>query len=79
MSFSADGKLLATGCDDNNAYTWDVSEIIRDTGCNQLLNTNVSVPVAFLISQCKLNAPSQDCTKTLLDVGDAIVDSSHRV
>ncbi|KAG1864564.1 WD40-repeat-containing domain protein, partial [Suillus tomentosus] len=25
VSFSVDGKLLATGCDDNNAYTWDVS------------------------------------------------------
>ena len=25
VSFSTDGTLLATGCYDNNAYTWDVS------------------------------------------------------
>jgi len=43
MSFSADGKLLATGCDDNNAYTWDVSAIVREAGLDGLLlNANVS-------------------------------------
>jgi len=42
VSFSADGKLLATGCDDNNAYSWDISEIVRDNGLNQpALNPNV--------------------------------------
>ncbi|KAG2740984.1 WD40 repeat-like protein [Suillus brevipes Sb2] len=37
MSFSADGKLLATGCDDNNAYTWDVYAILTEAGLDDLL------------------------------------------
>ncbi|KAG1905058.1 quinon protein alcohol dehydrogenase-like superfamily [Suillus fuscotomentosus] len=32
-----DGKLLATGCDDNNAYTWDVSGILKEAGLSELL------------------------------------------
>ncbi|OAX32411.1 WD40 repeat-like protein, partial [Rhizopogon vinicolor AM-OR11-026] len=45
VSFSADGKLLATGSWDNDAYTWDVPAIIREAGCNELL----SVSLAFLM------------------------------
>ncbi|KAG1836368.1 hypothetical protein DFJ58DRAFT_749823 [Suillus subalutaceus] len=37
VSFSADGKLLATGCDDKNAYTWDVSAIVKEAGLSYLL------------------------------------------
>lgn len=37
MSFSADGKLLATGCDDQNTYTWDVHAIVRKAGLDDLL------------------------------------------
>jgi WD40 repeat protein len=33
VSFSADGELLVTGCSDN-AYTWDVSRIVREAGFN---------------------------------------------
>jgi WD40 repeat protein len=32
VSFSADGKLLATGCHDANAYTWDFDAIVERTG-----------------------------------------------
>jgi hypothetical protein len=35
-SFSADGKLLATGCKDN-AYTWDVCAIVAEAGLDDLL------------------------------------------
>jgi WD40 repeat protein len=43
VSFSADGKLLATGSDNNNAYTWDVYAILRETGLDEiLLDVNVS-------------------------------------
>jgi WD40 repeat protein len=45
VSFSADGTLLATGSWDHNAYTWDVPAIIREAGCDELLN----VSLAFLI------------------------------
>ncbi|KIK33400.1 hypothetical protein CY34DRAFT_813629 [Suillus luteus UH-Slu-Lm8-n1] len=31
-------KLLATGCDDNNAYTWDVAAIVREAGLDDLLS-----------------------------------------
>jgi WD40 repeat protein len=37
LSFSADGKELATGCWDKNAYTWDVSAIVREVGRDELL------------------------------------------
>jgi WD40 repeat protein len=40
VSFSADGKLLATTCSDKNAYTWDISAIVTEAGL--LLNPDVS-------------------------------------
>jgi len=39
VSFSTDGKLLATCCSDHNAYSWDISGILEEAG---LLNQNVS-------------------------------------
>jgi WD40 repeat protein len=43
VSFSADGKLLATGCDDNNAYTWNMSVAVEEAGLSDLLlKPNVS-------------------------------------
>jgi WD40 repeat protein len=42
VSFSTDGKLLATGCNDGDAYTWDISAIVREAGLDELvLNPNV--------------------------------------
>jgi WD40 repeat protein len=49
LSFSADGTVLATGCWDNNAYTWDVSAIVREAGLEELLS-NSHVSLASLIS-----------------------------
>jgi WD40 repeat protein len=41
-SFAPDGKLLATGCN-NNAYMWDVSAIVKEAGLAELLlNPDVS-------------------------------------
>ncbi|KAG2087203.1 uncharacterized protein F5147DRAFT_728154, partial [Suillus discolor] len=37
VSFSADGKLLATGCFDRNAYTWDICRILNEAGLSELL------------------------------------------
>jgi WD40 repeat protein len=42
VSFSTDGQLLATGCDDHNAYTWDISAVIKEAGFSDLLNPIVS-------------------------------------
>ncbi|KAG1777214.1 quinon protein alcohol dehydrogenase-like superfamily [Suillus placidus] len=36
VSFSADGKLLATGCG-KNVYTWDISAIVKEAGLDELL------------------------------------------
>ncbi|KAG2060735.1 WD40 repeat-like protein [Suillus hirtellus] len=36
VSFSADGKLV-TGCDDKNAYTWDILAIVKEAGLEELL------------------------------------------
>jgi WD40 repeat protein len=42
-SFSADGMLLVTGCEDHNAYMWDISAIVKEAGLGELLlNPNVS-------------------------------------
>ena len=38
ISFSADGRLLATGCDDNNAYTWDIAAFVIDAGLDHPLS-----------------------------------------
>ncbi|KAG2045335.1 hypothetical protein BDR03DRAFT_938474 [Suillus americanus] len=37
MSFSSDGKLLATSCDDENVYTWNFSAILQDAGFDDFL------------------------------------------
>ncbi|KAG2341112.1 WD40 repeat-like protein [Suillus weaverae] len=37
-AFSADGKLLSTGCDDENVYVWDVQAILRTAGLEDLLS-----------------------------------------
>jgi WD40 repeat protein len=37
VSFSAGGKQLATGCEDKNAYIWDVAAILREAGLDDLL------------------------------------------
>ncbi|KAG2346304.1 WD40 repeat-like protein [Suillus weaverae] len=37
-AFSADGKLLSTGCADENAYVWDVQAILKPAGLEDLLS-----------------------------------------
>ena len=37
LSFSTDGQLPATGCWDNDAYTWDISTMIGEAGLDELL------------------------------------------
>jgi WD40 repeat protein len=36
-AFSTDGKLLSIGCDDENAYVWDVQAILKTAGLEDLL------------------------------------------
>jgi WD40 repeat protein len=35
---SADGKLLSTGCKDNNVYVWDIQAILKTAGLEYLLS-----------------------------------------
>ncbi|KAG2341135.1 WD40 repeat-like protein [Suillus weaverae] len=37
-ALSADGKLLSTGCADENAYVWDVQAILKTAGLEDLLS-----------------------------------------
>jgi WD40 repeat protein len=37
-AISADGKLLVTGCDDNNVYVWDLHAILNKAGLEDLLS-----------------------------------------
>ncbi|KAG1850035.1 hypothetical protein C8R48DRAFT_381493 [Suillus tomentosus] len=46
VSFSEDGKLLATSCADTNTYTWDVAAIVTEDGLNDLfLNSKANQSV----------------------------------
>ncbi|KAG2748764.1 hypothetical protein P692DRAFT_20833975, partial [Suillus brevipes Sb2] len=36
-ALSPDGKVLVTGCENNNAYTWDVHAILKEAGLEDLL------------------------------------------
>jgi WD40 repeat protein len=40
-SLSADGKLLVTGCHDENAYVWDIHAILREAGLRDILSVSV--------------------------------------
>ncbi|KAG2739634.1 WD40 repeat-like protein [Suillus brevipes Sb2] len=43
-TLSPDGKLLATGCENHNAYTWDVHAILKEAGLEDLLPPTPNVP-----------------------------------
>jgi WD40 repeat protein len=40
VSFQTDGRQPATGCRDNNAYTWDIYAIFEEAGLSE--HPNVS-------------------------------------
>ncbi|KAG2069933.1 WD40 repeat-like protein [Suillus decipiens] len=42
-AFSADGKVLVTGCDDKNVYVWDVHAILGEAGLQDLLATDTDI------------------------------------
>ncbi|KAG2367816.1 WD40-repeat-containing domain protein [Suillus spraguei] len=46
VAFSLDGKVLATGCKNENAYTWDVHAILKKADLEDLLPSipNINVP-----------------------------------
>jgi WD40 repeat protein len=49
ISFSADGELLATGCE-YNAYTWDIPAILKEAGFDHLLSdSDVSIYDSLLL------------------------------
>jgi len=37
-AISTDGKLLVTGCNDKNAYVWDIHTTLKDAGLEELLS-----------------------------------------
>jgi WD40 repeat protein len=56
-AFSADGKLLSTGCEDNNAYVWDIQAILRAAGLEGLLSisdvsANLNPPHYLIPNDC---------------------------
>jgi WD40 repeat protein len=51
-AISTSEELLVTGCDDHNAYVWDVHTILRNTGLEDLLyipyvSVNISVTIPY--------------------------------
>ncbi|KAG2047257.1 WD40 repeat-like protein [Suillus hirtellus] len=53
VSFSVDGKLLATGCHDKNAYTWDVAAIVKEAGLDDLLSDPKANKLALVHASAK--------------------------
>ncbi|KAG1898134.1 uncharacterized protein F5891DRAFT_488688 [Suillus fuscotomentosus] len=45
-ALSADGKLLVTGCQNKNAYTWDIHAILKRAGLEDLLRPSSDVTAA---------------------------------
>ncbi|KAG2038632.1 WD40-repeat-containing domain protein [Suillus americanus] len=39
VALSSDGKVLVTGCEDGNAYTWDIHAILKEAGLEKLLQS----------------------------------------
>jgi hypothetical protein len=72
VSFSADGKRLATGCNDKNAYIWDVTVILREAGLDDLL-LDPKVSQARFITFLQPNALCQ-ANKLALHVRDTFVE-----
>jgi WD40 repeat protein len=62
VSFSADGKLLSTGCDDENVYTWDVSAILKEAGLDNLL---LDQPNKSLLAVRETFIKSSRCSRIL--------------
>jgi WD40 repeat protein len=48
--FSADGKVLATGCDDGHIYTWDIFTIVKEADLEDLLSDKVSFSIHFILN-----------------------------
>jgi WD40 repeat protein len=56
---SPDGKALVTGCQDGNAYTWDVHAILKEAGVEGLLSIGTDIvsasthhPLSFTYNVC---------------------------
>ncbi|KAG2343269.1 WD40 repeat-like protein [Suillus weaverae] len=58
---SADGKLLVTGCNDNNAYVWDTQAILKEAGLETLLSITDIPPKNGL--EHKAHASSHDASE----------------
>jgi WD40 repeat protein len=53
VTLSPDGKVLVTGCENNNAYTWDVHAILQEAGFDDSLvpiGTNIVSAIHQLLS-----------------------------
>jgi WD40 repeat protein len=63
-ALSPDGKVLVTGCEDGNVYTWDVHAILKEAGLEGLLSTGTDIasvnpsPTLFYL-QCLLSGISR--------------------
>ncbi|KAG2342354.1 WD40 repeat-like protein [Suillus weaverae] len=42
-TFSADGKVLVTACENKNVYTWDVHAILKEAGFEDLLSIGTDI------------------------------------
>jgi WD40 repeat protein len=55
-AFSADGKLLSTACNDNNAYVWDIYAFLKAAGLEDLLSdvsTNLTRTRYLISNECQ--------------------------
>jgi WD40 repeat protein len=61
-AFSADAKVVVTGCEDKNAYAWDVHAILKEAGLDGLL-PNVNL---LILRQHNANFPIADPSSKII-------------
>ncbi|KAG2338251.1 WD40 repeat-like protein [Suillus weaverae] len=76
-AFSADQKMLVTGCNDNNAYTWDIHAILKEAGLELPIGINIApksrlerTPRSSLSDKSFLEADATRCHDEFGDVDE---------
>jgi WD40 repeat protein len=76
VSFSADGKLLVTGCFNLNVYTWDVSAILKQAGLDDLLLDKPDESL-LVVRETFIHQQSFKLMRSRLMLHDALPDASQ--
>jgi WD40 repeat protein len=76
---SPDGKVLVTGCENNNAYAWDVHAILKKAGLEDLLLPIPKVNLIVFREKTSLIHAQVPTGKLLMNVRDIFFNLFHHV